>query len=78
MRGMLINQNQLIIDRTEVLVVDDQPIVSPDIPEMTLNYFTPDGVTTVSTYRSRILKKMGMKNNAELTRYALDNGLTYE
>jgi two-component system invasion response regulator UvrY len=32
-------------------------------------------VTTVSTYRARILEKMGMTNNAELMRYALDNRL---
>jgi len=32
-------------------------------------------VKTVSTYRSRILKKMKMKNNAELTRYAIKNRL---
>jgi DNA-binding NarL/FixJ family response regulator len=31
--------------------------------------------TTVSTYRARILEKMGMKNNAELTRYSLENNL---
>jgi DNA-binding NarL/FixJ family response regulator len=31
--------------------------------------------TTVATYRARILEKLGMKNNAELTRYALQNGL---
>lgn len=30
---------------------------------------------TVSTYRSRILEKMGLSSNAELTRYALENGL---
>lgn len=30
---------------------------------------------TVSTYRSRILEKMGLGSNAELTRYALENGL---
>ncbi len=30
---------------------------------------------TVSTYRGRILKKMNMKTNADLTRYALENGL---
>ena len=29
-------------------------------------------VKTISTYRTRILEKMGMKTNAELTRYALD------
>lgn len=32
---------------------------------------------TVSTYRTRILEKMGMKNNAELTHYALQNGLAF-
>jgi two-component system invasion response regulator UvrY len=30
---------------------------------------------TVSTYRARILEKMGMKNNAELTIYAIRNNL---
>ncbi|HEY9282754.1 MAG TPA: response regulator transcription factor [Pyrinomonadaceae bacterium] len=32
-------------------------------------------VKTVSTYRARILGKMGMRTNAELTHYALKNGL---
>jgi DNA-binding NarL/FixJ family response regulator len=32
-------------------------------------------VTTVSTYRARILEKMRMTNNAELMRYALHNRL---
>jgi DNA-binding NarL/FixJ family response regulator len=32
-------------------------------------------VKTVSTYRARILDKMSMKNNAELTRYAMNNHL---
>ena len=32
-------------------------------------------VTTVSTYRARILEKMGLTTNAELIRYALDNRL---
>lgn len=31
--------------------------------------------TTVSTYRSRIMDKMGMKSNADITRYALENTL---
>jgi two-component system, NarL family, invasion response regulator UvrY len=30
---------------------------------------------TVSVYRARILEKMRMKTNGELTRYALENGL---
>lgn len=30
---------------------------------------------TVTTYRARILEKMGLTSNAELVRYALDNGI---
>jgi two-component system invasion response regulator UvrY len=32
-------------------------------------------VKTVSTYRARVLEKMNMRTNAELTRYAIQNGL---
>lgn len=32
-------------------------------------------VNTISTYRSRLLEKLSLSNNAELTRYAIDNGL---
>ena len=32
-------------------------------------------VNTISTYRNRILVKLSLHNNAELTRYALDNSL---
>jgi two-component system invasion response regulator UvrY len=31
--------------------------------------------TTVSTYRARILEKMGIRSNAEMTRYAIENKL---
>jgi DNA-binding NarL/FixJ family response regulator len=34
-------------------------------------------VKTISTYRSRILKKMQLKNNAELTNYAIRNHLIH-
>lgn len=33
---------------------------------------------SVSTYRSRILIKMGMKTNADLIRYAIDNNIVVE
>jgi two-component system, NarL family, invasion response regulator UvrY len=33
------------------------------------------GVSTVSTYRSRILEKTGLKNNAEIIQYAYKNNL---
>jgi DNA-binding NarL/FixJ family response regulator len=32
-------------------------------------------VKTVSTYRSRVLEKLGMRTSAELMRYAIENGL---
>lgn len=32
-------------------------------------------VKTISTYRARVLEKMRLQSNAELTRYALENGL---
>ena len=32
-------------------------------------------VKTVSTYRTRVLDKLGMRSNAELMRYAIENGL---
>ena len=32
-------------------------------------------ITTVSTYRARVMNKMNMKSNADLTRYALENNL---
>ena len=32
-------------------------------------------VKTISTYRARVLEKMNMATNAELTRYAIQNGL---
>lgn len=33
------------------------------------------GVSTISTYRARILEKMRMKTNAQLTRYVIQQGL---
>ena len=35
----------------------------------------PLSVKTVSTYRARILEKMRIRNNAEITRYAMENRL---
>jgi len=32
-------------------------------------------VTTVSTYRSRVMDKLNMKSNSDLTRYAIENGI---
>jgi two-component system invasion response regulator UvrY len=32
-------------------------------------------VKTISTYRTRVLEKMGMRSNADLTYYAIKNGL---
>ena len=43
--------------------------VSEIAAELTLS------VKTVSTYRARVLEKMGMRTNAELTRYAVEHNL---
>jgi len=32
-------------------------------------------VKTIATHRSRLLEKMGLKNNAEVVQYAIENGL---
>ena len=32
-------------------------------------------VKTVSTYRARVLEKTGLRNNAELMRYVVEQGL---
>jgi DNA-binding NarL/FixJ family response regulator len=32
-------------------------------------------IKTVDTYRSRLLKKLDLRNNAELSRFAIQNGL---
>ena len=34
-------------------------------------------IKTISTYRSRVLEKMNLKNNAELTHYAIKNQIVY-
>jgi DNA-binding NarL/FixJ family response regulator len=34
-------------------------------------------VKTISTYRTRILEKMGLTSNAQLIRYALEHGLAH-
>lgn len=33
------------------------------------------GVSTINTYRARILEKMQLKNNTELTHYAIEHRL---
>lgn len=33
------------------------------------------GISTINTYRARILEKMQMRNNTELTHYAIENRL---
>ena len=32
-------------------------------------------IKTISTYRSRVLVKLGLRNSAEIVRYAIRNGL---
>ncbi len=64
-------QHELISDRElEVLkFLAAGKTVSEIAEELSLS------VATISTYRSRLLEKMDMKNNSELTVYAINNGL---
>lgn len=64
-------QHELISDRElQVLkLIASGKTVSEVAIELSLS------VPTISTYRSRLLEKMKMKNNAELTLYAINNHL---
>lgn len=64
-------QHELISDRElQVLkLIASGKTVSEIADELSLS------VTTISTYRHRLLEKMNLKNNAELTHYAINNGL---
>ena len=52
-----------------ILLIASGKTVSEVADELTLS------VKTISTYRSRILEKMNLKNNAELTRYVIEHQL---
>ena len=52
-----------------ILLIASGKTVSEIADELTLS------VKTISTYRSRILEKMNLKNNAELTRYVIEHQL---
>lgn len=64
-------QHELISDRElQVLkLIASGKTVSEIAKELSLS------VPTISTYRSRLLEKMKMKNNAELTLYAINNSI---
>ncbi|MBT8323876.1 MAG: response regulator transcription factor [Winogradskyella sp.] len=65
------NQHELLSDR-EIMVLHNiaQGHSLTDISEnLGLS------INTVSTYRARIIKKLNLKNNASIIRYALDNDL---
>lgn len=63
--------HELLSDREmEVLqLIASGKLVSEVAEELFLS------VNTISTYRARLLEKLSLNNNAELTRYALDHGL---
>lgn len=63
--------HELLSDREYqvVLMIASGKTVSEIANELSLS------VKTISTNRSRALAKMGMKTNAELTHYAISNGL---
>jgi DNA-binding NarL/FixJ family response regulator len=52
-----------------MLMIASEKTVSEIAEEMLLS------VKTINTYRSRILEKMGLKNNAKIMHYAVKQGL---
>ena len=70
-RGIRKTPHETLSDREfEVLeMIASGKAVSPIAKELSIS------VKTISTYRARILAKMGMKTNAELTHYAIENKL---
>ena len=69
--GGTVEPHQALSDREYqvLLMIASGKTVSDIAEEINLS------VKTVSTYRTRILEKMNLKNNAELTRYAIQNQL---
>jgi DNA-binding NarL/FixJ family response regulator len=65
------NPQEMLSDREfQVLrLIASGKMVSEIAKELSLS------VKTISTYRTRILEKMGMRNNAELMRYAMQHQL---
>ena len=63
--------HELLSDREyqTMLMIASGKTVSQIAEELSL------GVSTISTYRMRILEKTGLKNNAELTHYVLEQRL---
>ena len=69
--GVLEEPHKRLSDREfeVMLLIASGKTVSEIADELALS------VKTISTYRSRILDKVNMKNNAELTHYAVKHGL---
>ena len=65
-------EHELLSDREyqTLLLIASGKSVSQIAEQLSLS------VPTISTYRARILEKMGLKNNSELTNYAIRNNLT--
>jgi DNA-binding NarL/FixJ family response regulator len=63
--------HELLSDREyqTLLLIASGKTVSQVAEELSL------GVSTISTYRTRILEKMALKNNAELTHYVMEHRL---
>ena len=67
----VVNQHDLLSDRE--LQVLSQMSIGKSLLEIANE--TGLSINTVSTYRARILAKLGLKNNSELIRYAIEHKL---
>jgi DNA-binding NarL/FixJ family response regulator len=69
--GGSINPHEMLSDREfqVMAMIASGKAVKEIADELSLS------VKTISTYRTRVLEKMNMHNNAEITRYAIENRL---
>mgnify|MGYP000927880355 CR=1 FL=1 len=66
---MIENTIETTEEKKNVIEIDETVTVKEISEKLFLS------VKTISTYRTRMLEKMGMKTNSELTRYAIQHGL---
>jgi len=73
--NLFLNNNQLLHQLLSDRELEVFKLIASGKNASTISEILSLSVNTISTYRSRILEKMKLHSNAELTRYALENNL---
>ena len=73
--NLFLNNNQLLHQSLSDRELEVFKLIASGKTTSVISEILSLSVNTISTYRSRILEKMKLQSNAELTRYALENNL---